>query len=645
MGNSFSSDPRFYEGKKLLNGNNTVQRGNLTYEGTFENGWFISGEVTRQIGSYEPTVIASGEFKYNHLLKGINEENLLELVNKYVPTELVEYFEEANPDDKAYVIGQYHIDDSNLEIPSLDGHCTIYFDESRTVKFLDADFKCGVLVSGNLYANDDTNTLLASGMFAYDDQYVYLKNGTLLDEISIDGVVHLNLYLKVNPLMVEGACYENDYNGFAEYYKDHNFHNLVVKCDLLNGEIQGNFVYFVNDEVFVSGIVENGELCNGVMKYDGFYVKGSFVDGEPHGDVELYYDNECTSKYASAHYNNGNLDGNMIVYDDGGNVHSTIIYSDGIVVQTLDNSSSDQFRVTHDTETKTTYPRFTSTFSKNGGEKTQYYVRESDLIVALDEIQRLKNRTAEPNNILADSFMLWLEEKLVDKEYLTTLNQTENTFFKDYVGEEIENLLKLAGCVFRKSEETYPVEYAGLSNKRIFANAFYEILNNPEDHKVNSDLANTLLADIYNEYLQFCSICLHCKMITNAEFTAITYRYFSYINDFNKTPNTYTANNHSGSVKTSKIQTRINTPLKVWLSGELTNNYENVKKTIGADLLNIIKSRCGKMTKNPDEFANELINQLNTPHSADMRAKRDVKMREALQRLQKNYEESLETSD
>ena len=640
MGNSFSSDPRFYEGKKLLNGNHIVQRGNLTYEGTFEFGWFISGEVTRQVGSYEPTIVASGTFKYNHLLKGTNEENLHDLVSTYVPTELMEYFENVNPTDKAYVIGQYFIDDSNLEIPSLDGHCTIYFDETRTVKFLDADFKQGELISGNLYANDDTNTLLASGMYAYHDHGVYLKNGALLDEISIDGVVDLNLYLKISPLMVGGACYDNNYTGFAEYYKDHNFRNLVVKCDLLNGEIQGNFVYFVNAEVFVSGIVEDRELCDGIMKYDGFYVKGSFVNGEPHGDVELYYDSECNSKYASAHYNYGTLDGTMIIYDDTENVQSTVIYSDGIVVQTLDGTNSDQFRVIRDTENKTTYPRFTSIFNKNGGEKTQYYVRESDLIVALDEIQILKNRTADPNNILTDSFMLWLEEKLVDKEYLTTLNQTENTFFKDYVGEEIENLLKLAGRVFRKSEETYPAEYAGLSNKRIFANAFYEILNNPEDHKVNSDLVNTLLADIYNEYLQFCSACLHCKMITNIEFTTITTRYFDYISEFNKSPNTYTS-----SAKPPKIQTRINTPLKVWLSGELSVNYENVKKTIGAELLNIIKSRCGKMTKNPDEFANELINQLNTPLNADVRAKRDVKMREALQRLQKKYEESLEASD
>lgn len=631
MGNSFSSDPRFYEGRKLLNGNHTVQRRNLTYEGTFDAGWFISGEVTKQNELCEPVVVASGKFKFNQLLKGTREENLQELVGVYVPTELMDYFEDVKPTDIAYVIGQYHIDDSGLEIPTLDGHCTIYFDEARTVKFLDANFERDDLVSGNIYANDDANTLLASGVFECDDHdNPYLKDGALLDKISVCGIVLQNLYLKTGPLMI-GACYENDYTGDAEYYKDHNFRNLVVKCDLLNGEIHGTFTYFVNNEVSVSGIVENEELKEGVMKYGGFYVKGSFVDGKPHGDAELYYDSECIFKYASAHYKYGALDGIMIIYDKTGCVRSTIVYSDGNVVQTSD---SDQIRITPDNETKTAYPRF---ISVSNDEKTQSFVHESDLIVSLNEIQALNNRSTVPNGILADTFMLWLEEKMVDKEWLFTLNQTDSTFFTKFVGDEIESLLKLAGSVFRKSEEAYPEEYAGLSNKRIFANAFYEILNNPEEYKVNTDLANTLLADIYNEYLQFCSVCLHCKMITSIEFTAITARYFDYICVFSKSSNTYTIS--------TKSQTRINTPLKVWLSGELSDNYENVKKIIGADLLNIIKSRCGKMTKNHDEFANALINQLNTPLNVDVRNKRDVKMREALQRLQKNYKEFLENSD
>lgn len=72
----------------------------------------------------------------------------------------------------------------------------------------------------------------------------------------------------------------------------------------------------------------------------------------------------------------------------------------------------------------------------------------------------------------------------------------------------------------------------------------------------------------------------------------------------------------------------------------MTDNYDNVKKLISSDLLNIIKLRCGKMAKNSDEFANELINQLSNPLNADVRNKRDVKMRESFERLQVVYQNS-----
>lgn len=404
MGSFFSSEPRFYDGRKLLTGQHTVQRGSLIYSGEFDVGFLQYGSVTKDMGSLPPKVLSSGKYKYNKLIQGSKIENLQSLINQYVPDELMEYFDEYGDESDAYILGFYYVADHGLDEPVLDRVSTIYYDKERTRKFIDGTFDKGKLKSGSIFADNKNNTLLVTSEFAYDEKNdICLKSGVLIDDVKVTGVIDTRLYLKISPLLLGCVTYKNNYTGFAEYYKEPFLRNLVVKCNLVDGKIHGNFVYFTNNNVYASGIVEDGEFIKGVMKYDGFYVQGDYQNGEPHGIVTIYHDSDCTRKYANANYDNGNLNGMLTLFDESENEIGSHIYSRDILVETTknrsllnnvdeDNLNSERFQVTKDTETKTTYPRYATTINKHDSEKTSYFVRESDLIAAQDEIQQLKDR-------------------------------------------------------------------------------------------------------------------------------------------------------------------------------------------------------------------------------------------------------------
>lgn len=642
MGNSFSSDPRFYSGKQLLQGRHCVTRDELDYDGEFDAGWFIEGSITP---SKESQSIADGKFKFNQLWQGSGTTDFKSLFDAVVPFEVQYLVSKSFEGDNVHVVGQYEINniptstkDTYIYDSKLTGHCTIYYDREHTRKFIDGEFNEGLLESGTIYSNDDGNCVIAQGQFEYDDRCehldkdhedrnVFVKHGTILDEINLNVVDNEYLYLKIDPLILDSANYENDYNGFAEYYTDPELKQLIMKCELVNGIVKGDIIVFQgrsDGRVMIEGNVENNRLTNGLMFYRGFYTMGEFdEDGYPHGLAELYHDYECRKKFADTCFAHGEYDGKFDQFDSSGAIVKTLVYSNGEFVNEITEDTPKRFTVVlEDHDEKASYLRYQSNDTT--------FVNESELTAALSKLEELK---AERQKSLENSFMLWLENKLANHEWLTTLNQTNETFFKDFVGFEIENVLKLASTRFKKSEREYSEVYNGQSNKHKFANAFYEILNQPDDYKINPEFASTLLADIYNEYLQFSSLAEHCKWIDTNEYNNITKRYFDYIKEFSNTANPFTSyDTHT------KVQTRSNSPMKVWLAKQLTDNYESIRKIVGADLLNVIKSRCGKMAKDNNDFAGELIKQLRNPISADIKHARDKKMRTTLEHLQTAYD-------
>jgi len=463
MGSSSSSDQRFYNGKQLLQGEHIFKRGNRTYDGEFEDGWFVKGSIEQDNGSYRPTYM-SGKFKFNQLLSGSGEEDFQSLFKKCVPFEVQDVVTEHFNGEYVYVVGQYDIDDSNLELPHLTGHCTIYYDIDDSKKFIDGEFEEGLLTTGTIYSNDDENSIVARGEFAYHDDEPYVRNGTIFDrEYNMSILQHDGLYLKINPLILDAAHHENNYNGSAKYYLDLDLKHLVMNCDLVEGVVCGDVIVFQGDKVLIEGNVLNNKLTNGMMLYAGFYTVSEFDDdGNPHGIAELYHDSDRTNKYADVCFDHGEYQGKFTQYDSSGNIVKTLVCYNGEFINDITEDTQNRFTIVLE-ESKTPYLRYKS--------NDDTFVRESELLAALES----------------------------------------------------------------------------KSSKNIVS-------------------------------------------------------------------------------------------IEVWLSNQLADDYENIKKIVGADLLNVIKSRCGKIVKDNTKFARELLSQLRNPSTADLKNARDKKMRDAFDRLNEAYD-------
>lgn len=595
MGNLFTSDPRFYHHKRghLLQGPNTVTRGNRVYTGEFQDGWLIDGQI---LDKNDNTILACGGFKFNYLIKGSCVRLFKEIVDNYVPYECIDQIREHFNEEFVHVIGQFDIDDNSLELPTFDNYCTIYYDAQHTKTFINAKFDKGRLINGSIMLNDENNTIVASGEFRYNEyEDTYVHDGVLLDELNenVMLVPDNELYLKISPLDT-WANHTNDYTGYAEYYYDASMRNLIIKCDLKEGEIHGNFVYMNSNNVVMCGEMIDGYFRKGIMLVDGFYVSGDFnEEGKPYGLAKLYHDVDCKRLYATVNFAYGKYHGKFTEFDSLGNIVRLRAYSNGELISEI-TETPDSFTATLDKTNEVKYERYST--------KLGYLVRETEV---------MKQSCIEPTF----TFILWLENKLIDKLWLSTLNQSEESFFEEYVGCEIESILDLASKTTKKEENktTKKEENKISSNKNIFANVFIRILQNPGDYMLTSAFAETLLADIYNEYLKFLSTVFHCKMLTMFEYTALSTMYFNYIKKFK-----------TGQTKTS---------LENWLVAQFENNYTEMKNLIGNDILNVVKSRSGKNVKDGNKFVSEILHQLQNPVAADTKNGRDKKMKTAYNEL------------
>ena len=632
MGNSSSIYQPFYTGRNLANGNLTLQRNGLYYSGLFEDGWMSQGKIMRKIAENEYEIIAEGKFKLNYLESGINEESFKKIANRYVPNEVRHLLEDEHYNNHTvYVTGQYYIDNNELDLPELHGKCSIYYNKEHTLKFMEAEFDEGEMIRGTIYRScSDNNLVITAGEFEKTDFGEYhIKSGVFAKKVEIDNLFNEILYQKVEKdLFNKNATFENNLTGYAEFYADNYARNLKIKCSMQDGKIKGDTICFNNDIVLFDGIIECCELIKGLLYYRGFYVDGEFSNSELQGLGTLYYDRDCKNKYAEVNFENGEYHGLMTIYDNNKQIVKYIVYSNGEPVDSKQPETNNSFTILKETDNKTSENKYERFYSLYNDEKKSF-VYEHNLIEALDKIKTLQKRN------LSDMFMLWFEDRLIEKDWLTTLNQTENTYFHEYVGEEIEELFELANEISKKSNEKYAVR---VSHKRHFANTLYDILNQPTEYETNPDFANTLLADIYSEFLQFCTISLHCQLMNNTEFYVVTKQYIDYIKDFEKSKNSY--------VDRTKTKTpKYITPLKSWLADKLSNNYDMVKEIVTPYLFNIIHSRCERLSKNNNEFAEELINQLKNPLHTDIRNNRAKEMQEALEALQCAYDESIEQNN
>lgn len=599
MGISQSIYAPFYNGKQLLNGDFDVNRSGKTYSGHFKDGYLVSGKITNKQGD----VLSEGAFAFNALKKGFNVENFKEMLDKFVPKYLHDQFIGQHLNLELYVVGSYCIPDNLLSMPELHGSCTIYFDRELTDKFIDGEFEEDKLVSGTIFLPD--RLMLASGTFNQDP--LDIDVGVVAHHVDFCLADRQMMYQKIfEDSERQIACYANDYNGYAEFYYDDQCRKLAIKCDMVNDEIHGKVAYYFLDKLIYQGLAKHSEITRGCLYRDGFYVASEFDDNnEPNGIATLYYDEDCTQKYADVNFLNGEYHGLVTIYKNNKpTAHNVYAHGELIDQKTCDTDES--FTITED-EKFESYKTWTSV----SGEK---FVKELDLKKVLDD-----HKPRNTNNV----FINWLSNKLVEYEWLTSVNQSEKSYFSDYVGDEIENVQELAKDISKSlQDKTSPI-------KQLYAMTLFDILSESKNYDVNPDFTEVLLADIYQEFLDYCFIAYECEIVTKEEYVELVKVPAKYIKNIKKSGNSFLSN---GQTKPKK-----NPSFKNWLADKLENDNNYVRSTLTPYLFGIVKSRAGNATKNNSEFAESILNQLSGPLQTDIRNNRSAQMLTCYETLHKQF--------
>lgn len=528
-----------------LNGENEVVYYGFTYAGNFNNGSFTKGKLFKN-----KLKIADGDFKNNKLIKGIKRIQATTIFDDLLlfndMKELEGMFYDLSDKYHLYMVG-------NFEDDKATGICSVYFDDKMQYKCMKGEFQNNKLLEGEIYLPDENNTLLEKGKYgSYENGFRGLTEGFALRNtyVPCNDKIH-SFYMRIDKFDKTLSNHINNFTGTAEYYYTPSLSKLAMKAEVIEDNINGDCIYYDQEgKLLFSGKVSDNEATRGLMYLEGLYFNSDIYFNAPEGYAEIYLDADKKEKYADAFYKDRKFNGKVTFYQNN-QVKKVSHYLEGKEQEVLS-----------EVETKTRF---------------------------------LGNKT----------FIQWLKVKLMDSEWLSSYNQTEDSYFDFDYSDEIEQFLNMV-------EEN--------DSSLSYAEEFLHALDDLKNQNLQpAGFTATLKADVYNEFITYCGLALSTDFIKLDEYVSLVGPYNEYLNKF---------------LSERKPEEPQKLTFEQWFCGVFDNDLPSIKKLFSNDLFNTVNSRCAK---NSTRAAEQFIYNLCNPTPTDVKKNRAKLMREAYEELMRMY--------